>query len=407
MRERACRAIAFTTTWFLTSGAAWAQPSVRPDSLRGLVHAFASRVNTASGFPSNTGSDQLSSVLFELMALEVSTAPYGTSTGGFTFAFDSQLGTFTRLAPTFGPAFAERSLTTGRHKLSVGFNVLHAAYNSLAGQDLTNLIVGRNGINPFGPVTGASLELTLSSATTVAFANYGVTNDFDLGVAVPWVRISFGAAESLLSSTGVDLTAIQPIGLPQTAASGFGDVAIIGKYRLRHDAQGGVSAAVEVHLPTGDTNDARGTGVTRTLVSAIWSRGGKVAPHANLGYEFWSAVAPISPQNNVGAKNALKYAGGVEIDAHPRLTVVIDAIGRRQLRGGRLGYQKVVFPTPIPASAELLLALPKGLNVVSLAPGIKWNAGGNVLITGNVLVAVANDGLRANATPVLGLDWTF
>jgi hypothetical protein len=51
--------------------------------------------------------------------------------------------------------------------------------------------------------------------------------------------------------------------------------------------------------------------------------------------------------------------------------------------------------------------VPKGLNVVSLAPGIKWNAGGNVLITGNVLVAVANDGLRANATPVLGLDWTF
>jgi hypothetical protein len=102
--------------------------------------------------------------------------------------------------------------------LVVGFNVLHAGYNSLAGQDLTGLVVGRAGVNPFGPVAGATLKLTLSSQTTVAFANYGITDDFDLGVAVAWVRISLGAAESLFSSSGVDLT-----GGAQRRVAGAGD----------------------------------------------------------------------------------------------------------------------------------------------------------------------------------------
>jgi hypothetical protein len=78
-------------------------------------------------------------------------------------------------------------------------------------------------------------------------------------------------------------------------------------------------------------------------------------------------------------------------------------------RSGRSGFltNVVLVPTPVPAAAELLLAAPKSLDVVSLAPGIKWNASGNLLVAGNVLIAVANKGLRANATAVFGFQWTF
>jgi hypothetical protein len=361
------------------------------------------------GFPDNPGTDQLTSAFSALITLEVSTAPYGTSTGGLTFTFDHNLGTFTRSARTFGPSFAERSLTTGARTISVGFNSLHATYDSLAGQNLRNgdLALARNGINPFGPIVAATEKVNLSSQTTVAFANYGVTNDLDVGLAVPWVRISVGSEISLLSSSGVNVTAAHPLTLPQTSASGIGDVAILGKYRLWHNGQTGISAGIAARLPTGDANELRGTGVTRTLVSAIWSRAGKVSPHVNIGYEFWSAAVPISPKNQVSAKNQLLYVAGAEVEAHPRLTIIMDLIGRRLGRGGALGYQRVDFATPLPASADVLLALPKGFNVLSLAPGIKWNLAGNILLVGNVLVALANNGLRANVIPAFGLDWTF
>src|SRR5207247_6752375 len=162
----------------------------------------------------------------------------------------------------------------------------------------------------FSPVAGAAEKIILSSETTVVFANYGVTNDLDIGLAVPWVRVSVASEVFLLSSSGIDLTAGHPITLPRATATGIGDIAILGKYRLWHNARDGFSASVATRLPSGDPNQLRGTGVGRTLVSAVWSRSGTVAPHTNVGYEFWSKAVPISPRNDVNAKDRLQYAGG-------------------------------------------------------------------------------------------------
>ena len=62
---------------------------------------------------------------------------------------------------------------------------------------------------------------------------------------------------------------------------------LFGKYRVVRQQDGGIAAAVELRLPTGDKNELRGLDVTRTF-SGIWSKGGRVSPHANIGYEFWS-----------------------------------------------------------------------------------------------------------------------
>jgi hypothetical protein len=45
--------------------------------------------------------------------------------------------------------------------------------------------------------------------------------------------------------------------------------------------------------------------------------------------------------------------------------------------------------------------------VIAIAPGVKWNAAANVLITGNLLTSVVNKGLRANVVPVVGAEWAF
>src|SRR5689334_21362822 len=53
---------------------------------------------------------------------QLSTVPTGSSSGGFSYSYDSSLGTFTRTTNSFGPAFAERAVTIGRNRFNVGSN---------------------------------------------------------------------------------------------------------------------------------------------------------------------------------------------------------------------------------------------------------------------------------------------
>ena len=344
------------------------------------------------------------SALASLASLEVSTAPLGTSTGGFTFTFDPLLRTWKRSASSFGPAFAERSLTTGKAKVSVGFNFLHAGYNSFGGQDLAN--------GDFRPAKNirlvsvpaasySSLAINLSSDTLVFFGHVGVTDDLDVGVAIPWVRVGLDATGGIFSSSGTNLS---PRSIAATSASGVGDIAVFGKYRVWRQDDGGLAVALEARLPTGDKNALRGLDVTRTLLAGIWSKGGTVSPHVNVGYEFWSDSVPISASGDVFAKNQLKYALGVEFEAGPRATVVVDVVGRNLMHGGKVGYQTLVAGGN---STDVLVALPEGIQQVSLAPGIKLNVWRSVLVTVNLLASLKNDGLQAKVVPVIGLDWAF
>jgi hypothetical protein len=379
----------------LTARIAHCQTDVPPSSLKGRLLELGVQ-----------GSDPFApeqvAALANIVALEVSTAPVGTSTGGFTFTWDSNLGTFRRSAESFGPAFAERSLTIGKGKFGAGFNWLHASYDSLAGRDLKNgelrtaQFIDVSGI----PFSYSTMKSNIRSDTVVGFASYGVTNDFEVAIAIPWVRISMDA-----DITSVPTLDFGHLLLAQSSSAGLGDVALIGKYHLWHHKGGGLSAGLELRLPTGDTNGLRGLGVARTVVSAIWSQGGTISPHANVGFEVWSDGVPISTERDIAAKNQLKYAVGVEFTPHPRVTAAVDVIGRRLFGGGAFGF--VSFEMPGIGTAQPFVGVPRGLSAVSLAPGIKWNVAGNVLVTGSVLGSLANDGLRATLIPVVGLDWAF
>jgi hypothetical protein len=108
----------------------------------------------------------------------------------------------------------------------------------------------------------------------------------------------------------------------------------------------------------------------------------------------------------VFAKNQAKYAVGVEFEANPRTTVVVDLVGRQLMNGGQVEYQ--TFPAMLgTGTADLLVATPEGLSQVALAPGVKFNVWRSVLITGNVLASLTTGGVRARFIPVFGVDWAF
>ena len=250
-----------------------------------------------------------------------------------------------------------------------------------------------------------SAKVDLTSDTAVTFVNYGLTNDLDVGLAVPWVRVAVGVDLAVFTLDNVDVT---PGGhlylLPTASDAGLGDIAVTAKYRMWRYGEGGLASELDIRLPSGNKNQLRGTGVTRTLLSLIYSHGGKVSPHINVGYEFWSSAVPLTEDRSVVVKDRITYAFGFEFQPHPRTTLLIDVIGRVQLKGGQVEYRTVPIGS---GTLDVLLPASKGLHIVSAVPGIKWNVAGNVLLTANILTAISNVGLRADIIPVFGLDWAF
>jgi hypothetical protein len=350
------------------------------------------------------GSEQSASTIVALTSVEVVTAPLGTSTGGFTFTFDPLLQVYKRSTSSFGPAFAERALTAGRAKVSIGGNWVYSSYDTLGGYSLEDneLQPTRNVNSTALPrVASTAFNVDLATHTVAGFAQIGVTDSFDLGVLVPWVRVDLAADGLYLDASG---TSQGTVTVPRARAWGLGDMGVFGKYLLWRQVDGGLAVAFDIRLPTGDEDELRGLDTTRTTAALVWSKGGRISPHANFGFEYWSKEVPISDTGDPAIRHQVKYAAGLEIDAHPQLTLLVDFVGRNLLGGGKLAYQTFSEAT---GTLDALVGQGEGINSFWVVPGAKWNVWRRFLLTANVLTSLANDGLRAKVTPVAGIDWSF
>ena len=412
---------ALSLSW--STGVARAQSSgdCQPFALNGTVLECAAAGLPLSQLRTGTfiaGSEAAGETLARATALEVATAPFGSSSGGFTFTFNPATRAFSRRAGTFGPAFSERALTIGKGKMSGGFNYLHRSYDRIDGLDLSGFEVFRFQGGTL-PVTSSRFELETRTDTLAGFADYGVLDNLDIGILVPYVRISVKGASRIYGQSNDELQRV----LVDASASGLGDIAIFGKYRFwslspdsanGDEVPGGLAAAVTLRVPSGDQDNLVGLGVTRLLMSVVGSTTmGRVSPHLNVGYEFWSDdfVIPTDFQglSTIGAKDQVLYSGGVEIEVHPQLSVMVDVLGRYLRGAGRVGYQPFAFPDNFAhvTGAEALVAIPSGMHTVLFAPGAKWNFFRSALLTANMLVSLNENGLRTELTPVVGIDWGF
>ena len=360
------------------------------------------KLTSAAG--AGSGVSNIGEAIADLVGLEVSTAPIGSSAGGFTFTFDPVTRSFRRAAPSFGPMFGDRAITAGQGRAGMGVNFIHSTYDALDGiriddGSLRTVVFYGGSSAPTGAAT-----LTITSDTVVMFANLSLNRWFDASLAAPWVTLRLNGAHAIAGQ--------QAIGT--ATAQGLGDVALRGKIRLYEQRQGGVALGVDLRLPTGDPEAMLGAGVTRTLVSGIWSGTlGPVVPHASFGYEFWSdpfrAFDPLQQAPIDAGKDGTLLQGGVEWAATNRLTVNGEFMQRTIRNGARLTYKAV----PLPAnpfgltSASVASIDPRGLDRASVAGGIKWNIAGTALLTANVLIPVTDAGLVDHLTPVFGLDWGF
>jgi len=347
-------------------------------------------------------------------AVEIATEPFGTSSGGFIFKLDPSTGLLSRTTTTFGPSFTERALTSGEGQISVGATYSSTSFNKISDFSLKSL--------PLASVTSsnsllsrtATANLGLTARTVAISTTVGVTDNVDIGVVVPLVSVKIDGSSSLFNGSGVDTR------LAQTTSifSGLGDLSAMAKYRFVkfNKAQempdaGGIALLVNMRLPTGSRENLRGLGVTRTLIGGVYSSGTSIIrPHAGAGFEFWSKSLDVAGNNGqtVSIRNQFQYNGGIEIEAAPKVTLIVDVIGQQIFGGGQIGQITDTPPNGLGiTSSQSLVALPDGISKLLLVPGMKINVKGKMLLSLSALVTMKNNGLHATVTPVAGINLTM
>ncbi|MCA1586915.1 MAG: hypothetical protein LC791_19805 [Acidobacteria bacterium] len=392
---------------------------------------------------------------------QLSSFPLGSSTGGLTYSFDSALGTFRRGSDSFGPAFAERALTIGKGRLSAGFNYQRSSYNKFEGLSLDDGSVkfylrhqeccgvgGAEGPPLFGTVPTpdgsretpffegdiieAALSLEASSNTVSVFANYGLSDRWDVGIAIPFVQVSLDAdvvatIVRLATSTNPNIHTFEP-GNPNAltaafrqegSANGLGDVVLRTKYRIADVTGGGLAVGADFRLPTGDQDELLGAGGQTRMYFVASTGRGRFAQHVNIGYTLAAGDLPDLGLTGVGTSavpDEVGYAAGVELIATPRVTVLGDIVGRTLRNVGRLSvgqetfaFQEPGVPVSPPRTAVFEEFQPRAgnLNLVFGAVGVKANVWGDLLVSANVLFPFTDAGLRNRLTTVVGVDFAF
>jgi len=346
-------------------------------------------------------------------AIEIATSPFGTSSGGFVFKLDPSTGLLARTSTTFGPSFTERALTAGEGKLSMGATFSATTYDKISDFSLDRLpLVSVSAASAAASRTGTG-NLHLSSKTLAISGMLGVTEKLDVGVVVPVVSLKLEGTSALIADNG------DQVRLAETAGtfSGLGDVAAMAKFRFVKfkgpdlPDPGGVALLVNMRLPTGDRDNLRGLGIYRTMIAGVVSFGkGKLRPHGSAGFEYWSKPLHVSTgTDTLSVRNHIQYAGGVEVEAHPKLTLLVDFLGQHIRSGSQVDLVTDTFganPQGI-SSIQSMAALGEGIRKALLVPGLKLNVKGKMLVSLNAIVTLHNNGLHSKVTPVVGINLTL
>ncbi len=155
--------------------------------------------------------------LNKAIALRLTTFPLPSSSGGFAYTTDPATGEIRLATATFGPVYAERALTIGKGRFDFGLSFQPTSFDSFETAELTDgsikFVLEHNnccparcreqttptvptggGPNPFNPaferdLLRSQISLDIEANTTVFFANYGITDRFDVGAAIPIVTV--------------------------------------------------------------------------------------------------------------------------------------------------------------------------------------------------------------------------
>jgi hypothetical protein len=351
-------------------------------------------VETADFERDRAAAEAAADTISRALLVNLTSAPLATSSSGFLYRLNPQLGTVERATESFGAFFVERALTPGRGRASFGMSATSSAFDELNGQNLrdgTFVTVANRFRDEAAPFDSESLTLEIRSSAMTLFGSVGVTDRLEIGAAVPFVRVSL-KGQRVNVYRGTSLLQASATG----TASGLADVAVRAKYTLVALQNGGVAVATEVRLPTGDEQNLLGTGATSYRFLGIGSlEEGRFALHGNGSF----LRGGISPEWSA--------SGAASVAVHPRATISGEVLARHV--SALHDITLVSTPRPLIQGVDTL-RLTAGSSSVTLATavaGLKWNVTGTLVIGGHLSWPLAKRGLTAPLTPTLGLEYAF
>ncbi len=320
--------------------------------------------------------------------------PVSSTSGGFTFQYDSELEVFTRTTDSLGPIFAERAPTLGKGKLNFGFSYTYIDFSTLEGKDLDDLktTVLLDEKQKDKNLLQLDFDVDVESNLFSFYGTYGITDRWDVSILIPVMQIQVDARSTakIINRTrekgvtgktlGYSLDSGETMSDAVSGAStGLGDIFLRSKFNLVTSAWIDFSTALDVKLPTGDEDELLGTGRTSIKPFLVFSKNiSHFTPHFNLGYEFNSGTE---------GHDRIVYTTGTDYafsrgDNH--FSVAVDIIGRHKTEESDIGN-----------------------NIVDFSTGFKWSPRMGMLVFFNIQTPLNDDGLRADWIPTVGYELNF
>jgi hypothetical protein len=376
---------------------------------------------------------QLSLALNSLVASNVSSFPLSSTAAGVTFDFST--GQPVSIAKSLGPIFAETAATLGRGKVNLGYNYTYlnlSRFRGLPTRDIrftfTHEDVGNSGV--LGDNINESdlvdifLDLDVSASVFAFFATAGVTNNLDVGVAVPIANISLsGNARAVVNSFtfarndsanhhfGTDNHNPQ---LTETirynkSTAGLGDIAVRLKYGFLRGTDIDLAVLLDVRVPTGDDKDFLGMGKSNLRFSWILSKKiGDFTPHLNLGYDRRSAgldsdelevALGFDQKVALGVTFAAEFLSEFDLNRDEAITLLPGSVTIIDQPAPQSRHTRIVDLSNVPERSND--------HTMNAALGFRIAPSEHLLMLGNVLLPLNDGGLRSSVAPTLGVAVSF
>lgn len=387
--------------------------------------------------------------------------PLASVAPAFTYRYNPTLSIFERSSGVPGPLFSERALALGKGQLNFSVGYSYVDFSNLNGTDLHHLDSPAHLLEIFNPnenfvfplsLTTLRTKLDLKAHVIVPAARYGITENWDVSLAIPIVNtfmrvrnesvravdlaggLSSDAKGNLLfvdrngKATPLNDARILPfvrstrpiktLSKAAGSATGVGDISLRTKYRFWETEGGGAALGLNFLFPSGEVRDFQGSDETHVstllyLSRVLWDR---FEPHLNLGLDFNA--------NDVDRSSFL-YAAGASFLVWRQLGLVVDFIGRDefgrfpvnvpagQIVGANLDRPASACTTANPChltGTKQFLAIPitfKRNDLADFSFGLRYALGTQGSIFFGGIIPLNDDGLRADFIPSGGVEYTF
>jgi hypothetical protein len=366
--------------------------------------------------------------LVRWVGAEPGNIPVSASSGGVTFNFAGAVPVRDIVSP--GPLIAEGAATLGKGRTVIGLTYDNLLYNTLRGVPLDDLRLQFTHANDATSCSGCAalgapldeadlldVALTLDMRISVAtlFATYGLFDNVDLGVVVPFVHSGLEAS----SVARIDPFGTLPSGLPRHilggdasnpvlssnqsisgSATGIGDIGARLKVRLGQTKRMAFALLGDLRLSTGDEADYLGSGFTALRGEGIVSMSlGGFSPHLNVGYLYRSGES---------INDALVGTAGFDQVLSPWATFAASLLSEIQV-----GTRVMKLPGPVtftqPVERTVLpMDVPDGPDdPLSLSLGFKLTTLSNLTATASTLIPITRTGPRPDFGWGVGLHYDF